>query len=74
MKKFEFKLPRPTLSRRTETRCELYADRNDVEPIYSSTIVTEGRHDLVKLALAAAALFGAAAIALAIDGKKNRID
>ena len=72
MKKFELKWMRPTLSRRVETRCELYADRNDLEPIYTSTVVTEGRHDLIKLTLVASVLVGAAAIALAIDGKKNR--
>ena len=72
MKKFELKWMRPTLSRRVETRCELYADRNDLEPIYTSTVVTEGRHDLIKLTLVASVLVGAAAIALAIDEKKNR--
>jgi hypothetical protein len=72
MKKFEFKWMRPTLSRRVETRCELYADRYDAEPIYTSTVVTEGRHDLIKLGAVAAVLLGACAIALAIDGKKNQ--
>ncbi len=67
----KLKWMRPTLSRRVETRCELYADRNDLEPIYTSTVVTEGRHDLIKLGAVAAFLLGAAAIAIAIDGKKN---
>lgn len=62
----------PTLLRRVETRCELFADRNDAEPIYTSTVVTEGRHDLVRLGAVAALLLGAAAIALAIDGKKSK--
>ena len=71
MKKLKWKLMRPTLSRRVETRCELFADRDDLEPIYSSTVITEGRHDLIRLGVAAAVLVGAFAIALALDEKKN---
>ena len=72
MKKFEFKWMRPTLTRRVETRYELYADRNDLEPICTSTAVNEGRYDVIKLGVVTAALLGVAAIALAIDGKKNQ--
>ncbi|MBR6545764.1 MAG: hypothetical protein IKT72_02400 [Clostridia bacterium] len=68
----KLKWMRPTLSRRVETRCELFADRNDAEPIYTSTVVTEGRHDLVRLGAVAALLLGVAAIALAVGGKKEK--
>lgn len=71
MKNLKWKLMRPTLSRRFETRCEIYADRNDLSPIYSSTLVTEGRHDLIKLGAAAVLLVGAFSLALALDGRKN---
>ena len=72
MKGLHMKWMRPTLRRRVETRMELYADRNDLEPIYTSTVVNEGQHDLIKLGAVAAALLGVAAALAAIDRKKSK--
>ena len=68
----QLKCKHPTLRRRVETRYELFADRADADPIHTSTVVTEGRYDLIKLGAVAAVLFGSAAIALVVKGEKER--